>query len=79
MSKQVIKKLNQATIQPCDKLLREFFFETLKTQKGLDKQIVKILERLYGEGQLTADNIIRALREERTKSHEQNIDQRNNP
>ena len=70
MSKQTTKKLNQATIQPCDKLLEGFFFETLEMQECLDKSIVKILEGLYKEGRLTADNITKVLGEERAKIHE---------
>ena len=70
MSKQTAKKLNQTTIQPCDKLLEGFFSETLKKQEDLDKHIVQILEGLYKEGRLTADSITKVLGEERTKIHE---------
>lgn len=67
MNKKATKKSKQTTIKPCDKLLEGFFSETLKNQKKLDKQIVQTLEQLYKEGLLTADNITKALREEREK------------
>lgn len=67
MNKKTVKKSSGAIIESCDKLLEGFFSETLKKQKGLDKQIVQILEQLYKEGHLTADNITKALAEEREK------------
>lgn len=70
MSKQTGKKISRVALQSCDKLLEGFFSETLKKQEDLDEPIVNILERLHKEGQLTADNIIRALCEERIKLHE---------
>lgn len=67
MNKKATKKSEQTTIESCDKLLEGFFSETLKNQKEIDKQIVQTLEQLYKEGRLTADNITKALREEREK------------
>ena len=70
MSKQAIKKINQVTIKPCDKLLGNFFFVTLDKQKDLDLRTVQVLRDLYKEKQLTADNIIKTLQEKRTKLYE---------
>lgn len=67
MNKKTVKKSSRAIIESCDKLLEGFFSGTLKNQKELDKQIVQTLEQLYKEGRLTADNITKALAEEREK------------
>lgn len=67
MIKKTAEKSKSATIESCDKLLESFFSETLKKQEDLDKHIVQILERLYKDGRLTADNITKVLGEERTK------------
>lgn len=70
MNKQTNKKLSQTTIQPCDKLLEDFFSVTLDKQKDLDPQTVQVLKDLYKDGQLTADNITKTLQEKRTKLYE---------
>lgn len=70
MNKQPSSELNKTSVQPCDKLLEDFFSGTLKSQKDIDGRIVEILERLYKDKRLTADNITKVLREERIKIHE---------
>jgi hypothetical protein len=70
MNKQPNIEPNKTPIQSCDKLLESFFSLTLKSEKDIDSQIVEILEKLYKEKRLTADNITKVLRDERTKIHE---------
>lgn len=66
MDKKVIKKSSGVVIESCNKLLEDFF-DSLKKHNELDKQIVQTLEQLFKAGQLTADNITKALAEERGK------------
>jgi len=61
---------NKATIQPCEKLLNNFFIVTLDKQNDLDQRTVKVLKNLYKKGQLNADNITKTLQEKRTKSYD---------
>lgn len=66
MGKKAIKKSSGVVIESCNKLLEDFF-DSLKKHNEIDRQIVQTLEQLFKAGQLTADNITKALTEERGK------------
>ncbi len=67
MNEKNDEKINKSAILSCNELLEDFFSNVLCSQKDIDKLIVKSLGDLYKQDQLTADNIIKALREERIK------------
>lgn len=68
MRKKVIKKSSGTIVESCNKLL-EGFFTSLKKHSELDGQIVQTLEGLFRAGQLTADNITKALAKEREQTN----------
>ena len=64
------KKSKKIVIEPCNKLLDEFFANTIEKQEGLDKRTIQILKELYQKKQFTANNIAGALKNVRLNLHE---------
>jgi len=63
-------KSKKIVIEPCNKLLDEFFANTIEKQEGLDKRTIQILKELYQKKQFTANNIAGALKNVRLNLHE---------